>query len=300
MSDATALTAAPASPWLLAMRPRTLPLSAAPVAAGAALAWHDVHRVSWPLFALTLIAAAAIQIGTNLYNDAADAERGVDRREARRGPPRVVVMGWLGAREVKRAALLAFALAAVAGLFLVASGGWPILLIGLLGLTAGLCYSAGPRPLSATPLGEAMVVLFFGLAAVGGTYLLQAGALASSAIVVGLMQGTFAAAVLHLNNTRDAEGDRAAGRRTLAILLGPSRSLVLYDLLLAVPFVLAGVLAVAMSDLRPWLTLLALPEAGLLALSLQRATLAADYNRLLGRTVNLQVLFTALLALSLL
>ncbi len=300
MSDATALTAAPASPWLLAMRPRTLPLSAAPVAAGVALAWHDVHRVSWPLFALTLIAAGAIQIGTNLYNDAADAERGVDRREARRGPPRAVVMGWLGAREVKRAALLSFGLAAVAGLFLVAAGGWPILLIGLLGLAAGLWYSAGPRPLSGTPLSEAMVLLFFGLAAVGGTYLLQTGALTTSAVVVGLMQGAFAAAVLHLNNTRDAEGDHAAGRRTLAILLGPSRSLLLYDALLALPFVLAGVLAITISDPRPWLTLLAALEAGLLAVALQRASLAADYNRLLGRTVNLQMLFTALLSLSLL
>ncbi len=297
MSEATAFTAAPpVSPWLLATRPRTLPLSVAPVVAGAALAWHDAHKIAWSVLALTLVSAAAIQIGTNLYNDAADAERGVDRRATRRGPPRAVAMGWLGARQVKAAALLSFAIAALAGLILVATGGWPILAIGAIGVAAGLGYSAGPRPLSSTPFGEVLVVLFFGVAAVAGTYLLQTGTIAASAVIVGLMPGSFAAAVLHLNNTRDAESDRTAGRRTLAILLGPTRSVALYAALLALPYVL---IVAAPLQPKPWLALLTLPEAFLLALAMRRATTAGDYNELLGRSVRIDALFTGALALAL-
>lgn len=299
VGDAAASVDAPANPWLLAMRLRTLPLSVAPVLVGASLAWHDAHRIAWLLLLLTLLAAAAIQVGTNLYNDASDAERGVDRRTSRRGPPRAVAMGWLGAREVKRGALLAFAVAVAAGVVLVAAGGWPILLIGILGVAAGVGYSAGPRPLSATPFGEVAVVVFFGVAAVGGAYLLQTGTLTAPAMVLGLMQGALAAAVLHLNNTRDAEGDREAGRRTLAIVLGPSRSVLLFEALLAAPFALAGILAVT-TDLRTWLAFLAIPEAMYLAYAFRRAATAADYNRLLGRTVVLELLVTALLTISLL
>lgn len=300
MSEATTFKAGPraiprAIPWILATRPRTLPMSAAPVVAGAALAWHDTRQIAWGVLALTLVAAAAIQIGTNLYNDAADAERGVDRRGTRRGPPRAVAMGWLGARQVKAAALLSFTVAAVAGLLLVAVGGWPILAIGALGVVAGLGYSAGPLPMSATPFGEVLVMLFFGVAAVTGTYLLQTGSVVISAVVIGMMLGSFAAAVLHLNNTRDADGDRTAGRRTLAILLGPERSIALYAALVALPFIL---IVASPLQPRPWLALLAAPEASILALAMKRATTAADYNCLLGRCVRLEAIFTGALVLA--
>ena len=206
-----------------AARFRTLSLSQSPVlAAGWLAAERGTFRVDVTLAAM--LGAGAIQLGTNLWNDAADAASGVDSPD-RLGPPRMVALGLLDGAEVKRAALASFCLAAVAGLYLAAIGGWPVVAVGLVSLLLGYAYSMGPRPLSGLPFGELLVVLFFGLVAVSTTAWLQAvDPFAPRTAILGLTIGLPAAAVLMLNNHRDRAQDARAGRRTLAIVIGAPAS----------------------------------------------------------------------------
>jgi len=294
-----ALVGRDAGVWLLAARPLTLPLAVTPVLLGAMLAGSSGAPPDWLLLCVTLLAAVAIQIGTNLHNDVEDCEQGNDTLE-RRGPQRATASGWLEASQVRLAAQGAFALAAVAGLYLIHAGGWPILLLGVLSLLAGYAYSGGlgpllSRPLSHTPLGELFVFVFFGLAAVVGTYYLQTGAISRSALLVGAAMGGFAAAVLHVNNSRDVREDREAGRKTLAIMIG-GRAWLLYLAFLLLPFIM---LAFGDEGQPGRLPLLALPYGLYLAHRFTNARTGMDYNRLLVATIGLQLLFASLLAASL-
>jgi len=221
--------------WALAARLKTLGLSVTPVLAGTAEAARD-GLWRGDVLAAALVSAVAIQIGTNLWNDAADAARGVDGAE-RLGPPRMTALGLLSGGEVRRAAALMFALATFAGLALVAIGGWPILVVGILSLALGYLYSMGPYPLSATPAGEGLVIVFFGIVAVAGTAVLHGAPLSAGLIVRGALYGLPAASVLLVNNHRDRVADALAGRRTLAILIGVDGSRLLYALLNALALV---------------------------------------------------------------
>ena len=194
------------SSWIMAARPRTLSLSMTPVAVGAALAWAGPRKVHWLAVLVALVGSMSIHIATNLHNDAIDSERGGDGPD-RLGPPRVSASGLLSISKVKRGAALWFAVAALMGLYLVFIGGWPILLLGILSILSGWAYNGGPMPIAYTPLGELFVVAFFGVGAIGGTYWLCTGGLDDVAIVGGLAIGLFAAAVLMVNNHRDAEAD---------------------------------------------------------------------------------------------
>ncbi len=212
------VTRDPASPvarWVLAARPKTLPLTMSPVIAGVSLAIAETGTFA-PFTALcTLLAAMAIQIGANLYNDASDFERGTDGLD-RLGPRRATAQGWFSARQVKTAAHLMFALAFVLGIFLLVRGGWPILTIGLASLAAGYAYTGGPKPIAYGPFGEIYVLLFFGIAAVGGSHYLQTLSFGWPAFWTGVALGLPAAAVLVVNNYRDLETDRVAGGRRFA------------------------------------------------------------------------------------
>jgi len=158
--------------WWAAIRPRTLGMALAPVALGTALAIADGVELAWAVLFATAACALLIQIGTNLYNDAIDFERGTDRPE-RLGPLRVTLAGWASAAEVKRGALLCLLLALLLGAWLCVVGGGLILAIGLASLVAGWAYSGGPRPISHSPFGELFVLLFFGVFAVLGSHSLQ-------------------------------------------------------------------------------------------------------------------------------
>lgn len=219
--------------WWAGMRPRTLPLALAPVLVGLMLAAARTGSGEAWVLALIVVAALAIQAGTNLWNDAADADAD---RQGRLGPPRLVANGWAQAHAVRRAALLCFGLAALAGSALVWRGGWPILALGLASLLAGWAYSGGPWPIARTALGEVFVIAFFGLGAVGGTFWLLTLRFDPDALLVGLVMGLPAAAVLLVNNLRDRDGDAVAGRRTLAIRLGERWSRRLYAALVLLPF----------------------------------------------------------------
>ena len=228
--------------WWTAIRPRTLGMSVAPVAFGTALALADGGGLDWAVLAATLACALLIQIGTNLYNDAADYERGTDTPD-RRGPTRVTLAGWASAGSVKRGAALCLGVALAIGAGLVAVGGWPILAIGCASLVAAWGYSGGPRPISHTPLGEVFVLAFFGVFAVAGSHWLQSPQLSWRDLVGGLAVGAPAAAVLLVNNFRDLETDRRSGRRTLAAVLGPRRSRFAYAAFVLAPFAAFATLA---------------------------------------------------------
>ncbi len=284
--------------WLMAARPRTLTIALSPVLVGTTLAWVEAGRVDVWLFAVIMAAAVLIQVGTNLHNDAADASADA---AGRLGPPRVSASGLLPAEAVRAAAWASFALAMALGLWLVWRGGWPILLLGLASIGAGAAYSGGPRPISHTALGEAFVIIFFGLAAVGGTYYLQTQALSARALVAGLICGLPAAAVLLVNNTRDMMQDMAAGRATLAIRIGKARAAMVYAGFVLLPYLLLALPwpgFFSLSGRLLWPVFITLPYAAWLAWRFRSRPLA-QFNALLADTAKLQFAIAALMCLSL-
>lgn len=285
--------------WIAAARPRTLPLTVTPVVAGLALALTTNGGLHLATALATLLAAVAIQVGTNLHNDVNDFERGNDTAD-RLGPPRASAQGWFTPAQVRRAAHLAFLAAFVLGALLCLRGGWPILLLGLASLAAGYAYTGGPRPIAYGPLGEVYVLLFFGVMAVAGTHYLQTLTFAPAALALGAILGLPAAAVLLINNYRDLETDRQGGRRTLCHYLGRARARWLYaTLMLAPPPLLMLLLTQLDPPGRAWPLLAALPVGLWLVVRLYRGALGAALNPVLGTTALYQTVLTVLLILGL-
>ncbi|MBN1218592.1 MAG: 1,4-dihydroxy-2-naphthoate polyprenyltransferase [Anaerolineae bacterium] len=217
--------------WLLAARPKTLPAAAAPVVVGTAVAINERVFSLWPALA-ALLGALFIQIGTNLANDVFDYKKGADTT-ARLGPMRVTQAGLLTPQEVLVGMWLTFGLAALAGLYLIWVGGWPVVAIGVLSITAGIAYTGGPFPIGYKGLGDLFVFIFFGLVAVCGTYYVQAGTVGAMAVWAAVPMGLLATAILVVNNLRDIDTDRAVGKKTLAVRLGVKGTQIEYLLLLA-------------------------------------------------------------------
>jgi 1,4-dihydroxy-2-naphthoate octaprenyltransferase len=283
---------------LLAARPKTLTAALVPVMVGTALAHAARFPVRWPLALYALLGAAAIQIGTNLYNDLLDYERGADTHE-RLGPVRVTQAGLLPPWQVRLAAGVSFLLAVACGIPLVLAGGWPILVLGLLSLLFGYGYTGGPLPLAYNGLGEVFVLAFFGFGAVGGTFWLHTGRLLPAVAFAALQVGSLACALLAVNNLRDVDEDRRAGKGTLAVRLGTRFGRAEIGTFVSAPFVIGGIWAAAE---RPWaalLPLVALPLAvGVLAIVLREPP-GPRYNVALARTAGLQLVFGVLLSLGL-
>jgi len=292
--------AAPRAPgralaWCLALRPWSFTISLAPILAGTSLAILDGHGVRIDLAVAALLASVLIHAGTNLQNDVGDFRRGADGA-GRIGPPRATTEGWLSAAQVQIAVVLCFALALIPGAYLVAEGGWPILVVGVASVAAGAIYTAGPRPVAYSGWGEAFVILFFGLVAVVGMYYLHAGTIGSAPLLAGAAVGLLAAAVLVVNNLRDIDSDRRIGKNTLAVRCGVRFTLVEYAFLLLAPFVL--VLALAGSEGRIGLLapLVMLPWAVRLYLRVRRTPSGTWLNGALGSTAKLGLLFAVLLS----
>lgn len=280
--------------WIHASRPRTLTMAVVPVILGAALPWARGAEPAFVTFGITLLCAAAIQIGTNLFNDANDGARGADGPE-RIGPLRLTGAGLATPRQVRRAALACFGVALLGGLHLVYVGGLPILAIGLAALAAGYAYSGGPRPLSHGPWGELYVIAFFGVIAVGGTAYLQTGRPPGMPMLLtGFAIGCYAAAVLLVNNVRDTEADRKAGRRTLAGRLGASGAQRLYGALVLAPLPILSLAWGPGSVAWVWL---GAPACAWLAILFLRMPVGPAMNAQLGRTALAQVLVAGLLIL---
>ena len=235
-------------------------------------------------FAAALLGALWIQIGTNYANDYSDFVRGADTGQ-RRGSTRVTQAGLLSPSAVRRAAAASFVLAALFGVYLVARGGWPIVWIGLISVAAGICYTGGPWPFGYHGLGDLFVFLFFGPVAVAGTVYVQTLEWRPDAVLAGVAAGALTTAILVVNNLRDRPTDEAAGKRTLAVVIGERATrfeyVALAALAAAVPFV--GVIG------RGWPTgsLLAVVALAALVTPLRGVFAAGDpraLNEVLART----------------
>ena len=289
----TAATIAPARAWILAARPRTLPAAVAPVLVGTALAIREGSFAPGPALAALLV-ALLLQIAANFANDVFDFQRGADTAE-RLGPTRVVQSGLIAPRQVYAATIVTIALAAIVGGYLVLRGGIPVLLIGLAAIVATLAYTGGPFPLGYNGLGELFVLIFFGFVAVVGTYYVQALGVSALAFAVAVPVGALVTAILVVNNLRDLETDRAAGKRTLAVRLGRAGTQAEYAALLAVAYLTPPLLWL-LGGLAPW-TLLPWLTAPLAARLIRetRTTTGRALNKTLGGTGQLELLYSILL-----
>ena len=290
----------PAHAWFLATRPATLPAAAVPVVVGAAAALSEGAAFRPLVFAVTLIAALLIQVGTNFANDYSDFRRGADH-EGRLGPVRVTQSGLLSQEAVRRGIAVAFGLALLCGVYLVWVGGWPILVIGLLSIVCGLAYTGGPWPLGYNGLGDVFVFVFFGVVAVTGTAYLQSGEWSPFALALSIPIGLLVTNILVINNLRDRPTDLAANKRTLATRLGDHGTRMQYLLLTAAAFLVPATLAIAHARWR-WLLLplLAAPLAVILMRKVMGGLTGRDLNGVLARTGQLLLVFGVLLAAGLL
>jgi len=295
--------------WVMAARPQTLPAGAAPVVMGVGLAAADGVFAPLPAVA-ALVGALLIQIGTNFANDYYDAKKGTDGPD-REGFTRVTAGGLIDPARVMYAMVASYALAAIVGLYLVSVGGLPILLVGLSSILAGLLYTGGPYPYGYYGLGDLFVFVYFGLVAVAGTYYVQAvttvaagplpmtvpaGTVTTASLLVGVAAGALSTAILVVNNIRDLESDRAAGKRTLAVLLGYRVSRLEFCVLFAAAYLVPVGLWLGGYSLAVLLPILTLPLAGQVAAVVLRRSDGEALNPALERTGQLLALYAALFA----
>ncbi len=281
--------------WLLAARIRTLPAAVAPVLVGTALAIQD-GEFNGAAFACALLGALFIQVGTNLSNDYSDARRGADT-EDRLGPVRVTAGGLVPPRQVLHATYVSFGLAVLCGIYLIYVAGPVLLAIGAASIVAGVLYTGGPRPYGYEGLGELFVFLFFGIVAVSGSYYVQIQHLPWEAFALAVPVGLLASAILVVNNVRDIDTDRRAGKRTLAVRLGRTRARTMFGLMVYGAFVLAQVPWIA-GPLSAWLLapFLLAPVALGLVRAVRTHADGPTLNEALAQTGMLQLGFCALLS----
>jgi 1,4-dihydroxy-2-naphthoate octaprenyltransferase len=285
--------------WFLASRPPTLPAAVVPVLVGTAV---GVSQSSFRpvVFVAALIAALLIQIGTNFANDLSDFHKGADTAD-RLGPTRVTQSGLITPGELKRGILAAFGPALLVGIYLAYVGGWPIVLIGLASFLFGYLYTGGPWPLGYHGLGDLFVFIFFGVIGVTGSAYLQTGHVTRLALLASIPVGLLVTNILVINNLRDVETDRMAGKRTLAVILGPARTRQQYALFSMAAYVIMPVLwfygDASVFVMLPWLTL---PLSARLVGPVYAGLSGRPLNKVLKMTGQLHLLFGALLALGLL
>lgn len=280
-------------PWILAIRPRTLPAAIGPLLIGNILALH-LESFSWAIAVTSMLCALLLQIAVNLANDYFDFKNGIDTAE-RLGPTRVSQSGLLAPTAVRNAMMLCLVLALLVGSFLIWHGGWPIAILALAAIFGALGYSGGPYPLASHGLGEIAAFLFFGLVAVVGSYYLQAGDTNTTAWLMGCAIGLFNAAIMLVNNTRDIDTDMKAGKKTLAVRIGEMQAKVLYQALVYLPFGL--IIGAFLLGLLPGLPVLLAGVSLVIARGLSRDFTDASgeaLNPILGRTAKLTLIFSIL------
>ena len=282
--------------WILATRPRTLPAAIAPVVLASAMAYADKNFVWLPALAAFTV-ALLLQIGVNLANDYFDYQKGIDTAD-RLGPLRVTQGGLIPATEVKVGMMMVFILSLIPGFYLLAVGGLPVLIIGLVCICAALVYSGGPFPLASHGLGDLFVFIFFGLVAVGGTYYVQALKLTPLIWLLGVIEGLLITAILVVNNLRDIESDRQTGKRTLAVIIGIRGSQIEYMLLLTGAYALPIILWIS-GRMPAWvlLPLMSLPAAVYLMRLIWKNPDGPILNQALAKTAALALGYSLLLAI---
>ena len=277
--------------WLRGARPRTLVAAVCPVLVGTAAAAAEGPLIVWRALA-ALVVALGMQVGVNYANDYSDGVRGTDA-PGRLGPTRLVAAGLATPAQVRLAAAGAFAVAAAAGLALAVAVDLRLIAVGAAAIAAAVLYTGGPRPYGYRGLGELSVLLFFGLVATAGSAYVQLGRVPPAALAAAVPVGLVAVALLLANNIRDLDGDRRAGKRTLAVLLGGGRARALFEAVVAGAFVAVALLGVA----RP--AALAALAAAPLAVRPVRLVRHGDGPALLAAlagTARLQLVLGALLA----
>jgi len=285
---------ATAQQWISAARPRTLPAAVAPVLVGTG-AGIELGGFSWLRGGLALLVSLALQVGVNYSNDYSDGIRGTDADRV--GPTRLVGAGLATPSTVKLAAFGCFGVAGLAGLILAALTSWWLIPVGIAAVAAAWFYTGGPKPYGYAGFGEIFVFVFFGLVAVLGTTYVQAGEISLTATIAAVGIGLLACALLMANNLRDVHTDVAAGKRTLAVLLGEPLSRKVFALMVSGAFLAVVVIAVS----HPWCLLALL--AGPLAVQPVRQVLTGARGAalvvVLGATARVEIVYAALLAIGL-
>jgi len=233
---------------LIAIRPKTLSASIAPVLVGSSIAFNSSH-FNMQIFFLTFFSAIFIQIGTNFANDVYDFINGADNDE-RIGPTRAVQANLISVRAMKYLTIISFSLSVICGLPLVIQGGYPILLVGILSIISGYAYTGGPYPLGYNGWGDIFVFIFFGPIAVCGTFFLQLGYVSVESIISGIIMGCLSVTLLCINNIRDVETDRNVGKRTIAVRFGVMFVKILFISLFLISYLLLAYLSFNLSYLN--------------------------------------------------
>lgn len=274
-----------------AVRPKTLGAAIAPVVVGTAMAF-EAGAFHAPSAVCALLGAMLIQVGTNFSNDYLDFLKGADRA-SRQGPTRATQAGWVSVSAMRRATGLAFVLAFASGLYLIWRGGWPVLVVGMCSIAAGIWYTAGRWSLAYLGLADLFVLVFFGPVAVGGTYYVQALALEAPVLVAGLAPGFLATGILLVNNLRDREEDARAQKKTIVVRFGRRAGRWLYAACVAGAALVPVVLVLWTGTHLGVLAALGVAAAALpLARRLWQTTDPHVLNPLLGRTARLLVAYS--------
>ncbi len=284
--------------WLLAFRLKTLTAAIVPIFVGTALVKFEGKAVIWSVSLWALASALFIQIGTNLFNDAIDFEKGTDTEE-RIGPKRVTQSGVIAKKTVYLAGGMSLLAAALCGIPLVLQGGVPILVLGLISLLLGYLYTGGPFPLAYKGLGDIFVILFFGLAAVCGTYFLHLKSLSLGSFVAGLQVGCLSTVLIVINNLRDRDQDRKTNKNTLAVRFGVLFSRIEILFLYLVSFLLLIFWFLQSALPAVYLSLVSLPMAIFVTKSIWSQSPGPVYNQFLAKAALVHVLFGCLFSLGL-
>jgi len=277
--------------WIAGARPKTLAAAIAPVLVGTAFAGYNANALN---FFLALIVGVGLQVGVNYANDYSDGTKGTDKDRV--GPMRLVGSGVASPEAVKRAAVIAIAITALAGVILAARSSWILIGVGALAIVAAWTYTGGPKPYGYFALGEVSVFIFFGLVATLGTYYAHVSSLSLEVILASFAMGSLACAILVLNNLRDLEKDKAAGKITLAVKIGDSQTRRFYQGLIFTPLLIA--LALVPTSFYFLLAFLALPQILKVAASVRTGASGSALIELLERTGKIQIIYSLAISLA--
>jgi 1,4-dihydroxy-2-naphthoate polyprenyltransferase len=284
-------------PWILAARPKTLPAAASPVILATALACSDGKFSAVPA-ALALVFALLIQVATNYANDYFDFVKGADTPE-RQGPARAVACGMVSPCAMLRATIAAFAIAFAEGLLLLPYGGWPLVIVGVLSVICGLAYTGGPFPLAYNGLADLFVLVFFGGVAVTFTYYVQAGTITPECLLVSLAPGALSVNILVVNNYRDHDTDKAAGKRTIVVRFGRRAGASEYLCMLVIAHSVPLVLWICGRDALVLMPLISLPYGLMLLRLLVKSRTRKEFDKTLGGTSMYLLIFALFMSVGL-
>jgi 1,4-dihydroxy-2-naphthoate octaprenyltransferase len=284
--------------WFLASRPKTLPAAVMPVFVGTAIEIHDGVFFA-PAAIVALICSVLIQIGTNFINDLYDYLKGSDKKE-RVGPVRVLASGLISVNEMKIGIAIVFGSAFLLGLYLVYISDWVIFIIGILSLIAGYAYTAGPYPLAYNGLGDIFVFIFFGFVGTIGTYYIQTLEITPFVFWSSIPVGALITNILVVNNYRDIDEDKVAGKRTLAVMYGGRFARMQYLIFMIISYaILLVVYFTFKQSVLVFLPLLTLPVAIKLIKMIFKTT-GKELNETLALTAKLSALYGLLFAVGIL